>query len=556
MSTGPASPEPRPPLPTSVAVPRAGDDALLAVAVLDGVAELGAAVLLRGAARRLFERHGPALDAETTARELVQEGADPEEARADATRFLEELRASGLVRADADRAGGSGPDEPPAPAARDEEVDAAPPAPLAADDLEALARAVLARDVLLRFRASGRSMRATIPDGSTLEVEARAAGDVRLGEVILYTTGERRLVAHRVVGRRDGALLARGETCARLDVVPPADLLGVVRARIGADGRALSVSSGPRRLAGLAAGLVWRPAAALLRTLVIRPLRASLDRRSLVRRSLWRGLRAASGLLLANERIAQRLRRPLDVASAALLTEREKDEDRGRLYERRSVQAFTSLDENLEAGLTLLEEAIFARHELPRGRALVLGCGPGRECLALARMGFEVTGVDREEGMLARARALAREAGLPIDYVAGEAVEVDLDRPPHDLVVVFSGLYNMVLPSARRIRMLAAARAALVPGGRVLVTFLSDYVPRDAPPTPTGGFWSAVNPAHEAGDLYFLNEAIRVFPRGTDVEDEARAAGLETEVLARDQRAYDRRERRVLGYAILRRPAA
>ncbi len=54
----------------------------------------------------------------------------------------------------------------------------------------------------------------------------------------------------------------------------------------------------------------------------------------------------------------------------------------------------------------------------PRGRRVLdLCCGPGRFSLALARRGFQVTGVDRTKHLLDRARAKARTAGVTIEWV-------------------------------------------------------------------------------------------------------------------------------------------
>jgi SAM-dependent methyltransferase len=527
------------------------DGALLAVAAPRGTADLARAARLTGTARQLLEQLGSGAGEPEVAGWLAQNGAaDPAQARADARRFLEELRAHGLAGL-ADRPESAGP--PPAPAGES----AGPPADVDAASWVALARAVLESGNRLRFRALGRSMRPLVPHGSLLEVEPRPFERVRLGEVVLHSLAGAPLVAHRVVGRRAGELLTRGDSNARLDRVRPGDYLGVVTAR-EQDGEWRRVSSGPARWLGLASGLGYRLLVGLARLLVLRPLRATFgpdgERRSLARACLRAVLRALSAALLLLERAAARLRRPLDVLRAALLSTREKDEDRARLYARSAIQEFTALEENVRSGLTLLEEVLLLRHPLPPGKALVLGCGPGRECLVLARRGFTVTGLDREPGMLERARALAAEAGLPVRYVAGEASALELPGESFDLVVVFSGLYNMLLPRARRVRMLAAARAHLVPGGHVLVTFLSAYRRPGEDPPRGKHLLEAMNPDHERGDFYLLNEAVHLFPRGEDVADEAREAGLETVELFRDQRAYDRSSGQARGYAVLRLP--
>lgn len=62
---------------------------------------------------------------------------------------------------------------------------------------------------------------------------------------------------------------------------------------------------------------------------------------------------------------------------------------------------------------------------IPRGRALDLACGAGRNALFLAAHGFEVDAIDISGEGLARARAAAAEAGLRVNWI-----EHDLDEPP------------------------------------------------------------------------------------------------------------------------------
>ena len=102
---------------------------------------------------------------------------------------------------------------------------------------------------------------------------------------------------------------------------------------------------------------------------------------------------------------------------------------------------------------------------LPPGRALDLACGEGRNALWLAERGWRVTGVDFSRVAIERARSLAGERGVDVDWV--EADVVDWDPPPasFDLVVV---LY-LHLPEEQRRRALGRARAALAPGGTLLI---------------------------------------------------------------------------------------
>jgi SAM-dependent methyltransferase len=70
---------------------------------------------------------------------------------------------------------------------------------------------------------------------------------------------------------------------------------------------------------------------------------------------------------------------------------------------------------------TLLQDWI---DRVPRGRALDVACGAGRNALFLAAQGFDVDAVDISAEGLARARRTAAERGLTVRWV-----EHDLDQP-------------------------------------------------------------------------------------------------------------------------------
>jgi len=68
------------------------------------------------------------------------------------------------------------------------------------------------------------------------------------------------------------------------------------------------------------------------------------------------------------------------------------------------------------------------------GRVLDLCCGPGRHSVALARRGFDVTGVDRSAFLLHRARERAAENDVEVEWV--EADMRRFSRPDSfDLVI-------------------------------------------------------------------------------------------------------------------------
>ena len=112
---------------------------------------------------------------------------------------------------------------------------------------------------------------------------------------------------------------------------------------------------------------------------------------------------------------------------------------------------------------------VVARLETARHpRVADVGCGQGFAGIAVARafLGARVDGLDADPASVADARAHAREAGVEgrVRFLEADAAEV-ARRGPYDLVMILEALHDMADPAGA----LAAARAALAPGGAVLV---------------------------------------------------------------------------------------
>ncbi len=121
-------------------------------------------------------------------------------------------------------------------------------------------------------------------------------------------------------------------------------------------------------------------------------------------------------------------------------------------------------DENL---MSYLDRGLVAS-----GRALDVGCGPGRNALHLASAGFEVDAVDLSREAIAWAAERSRDAGLDVRFRCGDVFALDssgLDGP-YDLIYD-SGCFHH-LPPHRRVSYLALIDRVLVPGGHfALVCF-------------------------------------------------------------------------------------
>lgn len=99
------------------------------------------------------------------------------------------------------------------------------------------------------------------------------------------------------------------------------------------------------------------------------------------------------------------------------------------------------------------------------GRALDLGCGPGRNAIRLAAQGFDVDAVDLSPAAVAWAEERARDAqsGDRVRFHCGDAFETAALRGPYDLVYD-SGCFHH-LPPHRRVSYLALLGEVLAPGG-------------------------------------------------------------------------------------------
>ncbi len=117
------------------------------------------------------------------------------------------------------------------------------------------------------------------------------------------------------------------------------------------------------------------------------------------------------------------------------------------------------------------EQTDFAMRALglrPGQRLLDLCCGPGRHCLALARRGLMVTGVDRDPALLALGRQRARAAGLGVQWVAADARHMPRIGPFHGAICMFAS-WGYAAESAQNLRVLSGVAERLVPGARFLL---------------------------------------------------------------------------------------
>ena len=103
--------------------------------------------------------------------------------------------------------------------------------------------------------------------------------------------------------------------------------------------------------------------------------------------------------------------------------------------------------------------------ELAPGKALDLATGEGRNAIWLAKRGWDVTGVDFSAVALGKAREIAADVGVAVEWVDADVIEYEPEPAAFDLVTI---LY-LHLERPERRRVLAAASRSVAPGGTLLI---------------------------------------------------------------------------------------
>jgi SAM-dependent methyltransferase len=102
-------------------------------------------------------------------------------------------------------------------------------------------------------------------------------------------------------------------------------------------------------------------------------------------------------------------------------------------------------------------------------RVLEIGCGPGHLSTRLAHHGFEVTGLDLDPAMIARAQAntdrAANRGGRQPSFLVGDVAALAFPDRSFDLVVSTLSMHHWADPTAG----LTEIGRVLRPGGRALI---------------------------------------------------------------------------------------
>jgi SAM-dependent methyltransferase len=164
-------------------------------------------------------------------------------------------------------------------------------------------------------------------------------------------------------------------------------------------------------------------------------------------------------------------------------------------------------DENL---VSYLDRGLLPGTGADPGRALDLGCGPGRNAVYLAGLGFEVHAVDLSPEALGWARERARAAGVDVRFHRADVLSLTAEQLGGTFDLIYDhGCFHHLAPH-RRISYPALLDRLLRPGGCFGLTC---FAPGGGSDLPDAEFYRERS---LRGGLSYPPEALREIFRGLE----------------------------------------
>lgn len=229
------------------------------------------------------------------------------------------------------------------------------------------------------------------------------------------------------------------------------------------------------------------------------------------------------------------------------------------------LQPWLTSDVMIEAAVEDSKQAAALLRVDPPARLLDLGCGPGRHSVALARLGFRVTGVDRTTRYLNSARDRASTAAVDIEFVQASILEFRRSDAFDGAVSLLSS-FGYFADRDDDLRVLQNIYASLKPGAAAAVDLMGKEIigrifqPTDWQELPNGRCWlqkREVLPGWEkmrihwifmgAGDRKEFTFEHRIYS-GIELAEMMRRAGFSQAAIygGLDGRPYDRAATRLV----------
>ena len=112
-----------------------------------------------------------------------------------------------------------------------------------------------------------------------------------------------------------------------------------------------------------------------------------------------------------------------------------------------------------------------------RAKILDLGCGTGRHSRELAKRGYQITGIDLSESQLNRAKELADNEKLNIDFQIQDARKLTFHNEFELVIMLCEGAFPLMETDEMNFQILQNATKAIKENGKLIFTTLNGLFP-------------------------------------------------------------------------------
>jgi len=126
--------------------------------------------------------------------------------------------------------------------------------------------------------------------------------------------------------------------------------------------------------------------------------------------------------------------------------------------------------EMVERGLHKFESEIIRKYLSKKGKVLDIGCGGGRAAIPLLKEGFDVTGIDLSDLLLAAAKENTQRAEVEGQFIVANACALPITEQSFDYGLMLEQVLAFIPGRSNRLRALREIWRCLKPRGILMVT--------------------------------------------------------------------------------------